>query len=242
MPNKSILITGISKGIGEAIARDFLERGHQVIGVGRSGNENLEKKDGFVFKQCDLLNTEAVQELAKNLGSEFEIDMFIHNAMYTPPHKPFLRYKADDLQMAHQVATIAPMQIIQRISSSMRKKNFGRIIFLGSLVQETGSIGQLAYLTAKSAMDGLMKGLTLELATSGITSNLILLGAVETEKLKAHVSEEQIEKIKEGVPTKKLVQINEIVEFMNYLLSEGSTAINGQRIPFGHAAQLKAFK
>ncbi|OUR93573.1 hypothetical protein A9Q84_19080 [Halobacteriovorax marinus] len=236
---KTILISGISKGIGAHLASHLLEVGHRVVGIGRQGNDNLEAHDSFKFYPCDLLELDSVKEVSKAIGKENEIDLFFHNAMYTPKHKPFLRYKDEDLIKAFTVCSASALTIINSIVTPMRKNKFGRILFLGSIIQETGSVGQLAYLTAKSSLDGLTKGLSLELATSGVTCNLLLLGPVETDKLKDNLSEEAYENIKNTIPTGEFVNVEHISGLVDFFLTPASTPINGVTLPVANSMHLR---
>jgi len=239
---KTILISGVSKGIGSFIATHLLNKGHTIIGMGRSNNEELNKNDNFHFYECDLLNSQVVTDVSKQIGKKHSVDMFFHNAMYTPKHKPFLRYTDEDMIKAYTVCSASALTIIKNIISPMRKNKFGRILFTGSLIQHTGSVGQLAYLTAKSSLDGLTKGLALELASSGVTCNLLMLGPVETDKLKDNLSEEAYEKVKSSIPTGEFVSQTHVAEMIEFFLSEASTPINGVSLPVGNGSQLRSFK
>ena len=125
---KTILISGVSKGIGAYIASHLLKSGQKVIGLGRSNNEELDKNENFHFYACDLLDSKAVQEVSKSIGKDHEIDLFFHNAMYTPKHKPFLRYNDEDMIKAFTVCSASALTISKNIISPMRKKKFGRIL------------------------------------------------------------------------------------------------------------------
>ncbi len=239
---KTILISGVSKGIGAFIASHLLANGQKVVGIGRSNNEELDNNDNFHFYACDLLDSESVNEVSKKIGKEHEIDLFFHNAMYTPKHKPFLRYKDEDMIKAFTVCSACALTIIKNIISPMRKKKFGRILFTGSLIQHVGSVGQLAYLTAKSSLDGLTKGLALELASSGVTCNLLMLGPVETDKLKNNLSAEAYEKVKSSIPTGEFVSQDHLAGIVDFFLTEASTPINGVSMPVGNASHLRNFK
>lgn len=236
---KTILISGVSKGVGAHLSAYLLNLGHKVIGIGRQDNEDLKDHENFKFYPCDLLDLAAVKEISKSIGKDNEVDLFFHNAMYTPKHKPFLRYNDEDLIKAFTVCSASALTIVKNIISPMRKKNFGRILFLGSIIQQTGSVGQLAYLTAKSSLDGLTKGLSLELASSGVTCNLLLLGPVETEKLKDNLSEEAYENIKKSIPTGEFVNADHLSGLVDFFLTPESTPINGVTLPVGNATHLR---
>jgi len=224
----SMVITGVSSGIGKYLCEYYLEQGLEVIGVGRSKPEFTSEK--FHFVQQDLTDLDKLEALGKELEEKYSPSSFIHNSMYTPGHKPFLRYKADDFIQAHKVCTIAPTLLLKKIAMGMKSRGHGRIIFMGSAVQLTGAPGQLVYLTAKSALSGLTKGLSIELALSKITVNQILLGPVETEKLKTNVDEERRQRILNSLPTQEFVSMEQISHVINYILSPESASYTGQEL------------
>ena len=234
---RTVLISGVSKGIGLALTKHFLEKGLSVIGIGRAAPENI-KNPLFSFIQCDLLDSDQLKNLLEILDKK-EIDIFIHSAMYTPKHAPFIKYDASDFIKAHIVSTVAPTIIIQKIGMGMKKRGYGRIAFLGSVIQMTGSTGQLPYLTAKSAMSGLVKGLALELGKYGITTNLFLLGAVDTAKVRDNLGAEKMGQLKEQLTNKRFIQEIEIAQSLESFMNEGTSIINGAEILLSNAQHLR---
>lgn len=234
---KTILITGVSRGIGHTLAHYLLEKGYRVIGVGRNFPEDL-RVSQFRFFPCDLLDLVQVESLVSQLENE-AIDVFVHNAMYTPKHAPFIRYRADDFLKAHFISTVAPTLIIQKIAMNMKKQAFGRILFIGSLIQHTGTQGQLPYLTAKSALSGLVKGLALELGKYSVTTNLFLLGAVETAKLKENLGAERLERLKEKLTYQRFIQEIDIAKSLESFINNSQTLINGTEIILSDTQHLR---
>jgi NAD(P)-dependent dehydrogenase (short-subunit alcohol dehydrogenase family) len=224
--SKKILITGVSGGLGAELAVAFKAQGHQVHGLGRSAAP-AGVVDRFIL--CDLLDLAAVAEVAKDLESE-SYDVFIHNAMWTPAHAPFIRYKAQDFLNAHTVATVAPALLLQKIGMGMKKLGAGQILFIGSLIQLTGSEGQLPYLTAKSALSGLVKGLAVELGKHGVTSNLVLLGAVDTPKVRENLSAEARASLEAKLPRGELITTEEVCRTLVHLIAGDLRLLNGSDI------------
>jgi len=223
---KCIVITGVSSGIGKYLCSYYLDRAMIVVGVGRSKPDF--DSENFFFHAQDLAKLEDLEDLGKEIEKLYSPDFFIHNAMYSPGHKPFLRYSAEDLIRAHKVCTVAPTLLLKKIAMGMRKKDYGRIVLMGSAVQLSGAPGQLAYVTAKTALSGLTKGLSLELATSAITVNQILLGPVATDKFKENIDEQRREIIRQSLPTKEFVSMDQISHALDYLLSKQSASYTGQ--------------
>ncbi len=235
---KTILITGVSKGIGLTLTEYFLEKNYNVIGLGRSAPEAITHPH-FSFLECDLLNFEDLKSTLKILDDR-NIDIFIHNAMYTPKHAPFIKYNAEDFMNAHALSTVAPTLIIQKIGMGMKKRGYGKIAFLGSIIQMTGSAGQLPYLTAKSGLSGLVKGLALELGKYGITTNLFLLGAVNTEKVRDNLGEEKMKLLAQQLTNKRFIETIEIAKALEGFISQENSIINGSEILLSNAQHLRS--
>jgi len=223
---KKVLITGVSAGIGAALARELTARGHVVDGLGRSPPAAGSVRD---FIACDLLDVGAIDEAIQAIGGR-DYDVFIHNAMWTPPHAPYIRYQAQDFMDAHMVSTVAPTLLLQKIGMGMKRRGGGQLLFLGSLIQHTGSDGQLPYLTAKAALGGLVKGLAVELGKYGVTSNLVLLGAVETEKVRQNLSAEALAGLKAKLPRGELIAVAEVARTLAHLVEGELRLINGSEI------------
>ena len=235
---RTILITGVSKGIGLTLTEHLLKKGFSVIGLGRSAPQEINNPN-FSFIQCDLLNFEELKSTLKILDTK-PIDFFIHNAMYTPKHAPFIKYNAEDFMNAHALSTVAPTLIIQKIGMGMKKRGYGKILFLGSIIQITGSAGQLPYLTAKSGLSGLVKGLALELGKYGITTNLFLLGAVNTEKIRDNLGEEKMKLLADQLTHKRFIETIEIAITLEGFLSTENSIINGSEILLSNAQHLRS--
>lgn len=239
MKKATILITGVSRGIGYQLAKRFLQDHHRVIGIGRVCPPDL--GPNFSFIGCDLGVEENRQKTLHSLA-ELEIDCFIHSASPSIEHKPHPMVTTAELQESFQVAVQSGLEIISLIGKKMRERNYGRIIFLGSAVQITGSSGQTHYHVAKSAQEGLVKSLCSELADHGITVNQLLLGPVDTEGLKEKTTEAQREKILASIPGKEFVNVEQIYAFLKYVNSYESAPLNGAMIPFVYGAQWRALR
>jgi NAD(P)-dependent dehydrogenase (short-subunit alcohol dehydrogenase family) len=242
MENRNILITGVSRGIGLETSRRFLAEGHKVVGIGRNPpEESILNNPLFTFLKCDLaIQTE--RESLKSQLKDLSIDLFIHSAMPSLPHGPHISTDQSEMRLAFEIGVNAPLEIITMIGKKMRSNQFGRIIFLGSAVQLTGSSGQTPYLTIKSAQEGLMKSLCAELSPYGITVNQLLLGLVLTPGLIQNTSEEQRESILNLVPVKKYVDYDQIFGFLKFILQKNSSPLNGAMIPFSYGAQWRTIK
>jgi 3-oxoacyl-[acyl-carrier protein] reductase len=129
--------------------------------------------------------------------------------------------------------------MMQQLAPGMRKRRYGRIILIGSVVQEMGGRGQMAYITSKSALSGLTKSFASELGDRNITANLILLGPVETEKFLGNTSSEIVSAIKDKMPNQRLIPVEQICNAADYLMSDQSSFVNGATLHLSGGIHLK---
>ncbi len=222
----NILITGASKGIGNAIAQELKNSGNVFV-TGR--NENALKsfgKDNYCI--CDL--SKDLTEL-KNFIIENKIDVLINNAgEYI--YGGLDNLKGNDIQRLYQTNLIAPANLISFAIPNMKEKKWGRIINIGSISGVMGEAYASVYSSSKAGLIGLTKALALELAEFNITVNTINPGWVETELGKNSIEESEFskEEILECIPQKRFVKPEEIAKLCKYLISDDAKGITGQSI------------
>lgn len=245
LEGKKALVTGSTSGIGLAIAERFLENGIDVIlhGSRDTGNElatELSAKHGAnatylradLTKQDDIL---AMQPIVK------DVDILVHNAGMQHVAR-FDQFPVDKLLAMANVHIIAPQLITQYALPHMIEQQWGRIIIMGSAHSFTASGGKAPYVTAKHALHGFSKGLTVDFAQYGITSNEIRPGYVDTPLVhkqiqdraaNANISYQEAEKALLSVhETGKFVDINEISNAALYLCSPMANSMTGNAVTF----------
>ncbi len=221
-----ILVTGASKGIGNAIAKELQSIG-EVYVTGRN-EKALVACNAKAFCVCDLskdINTLA-QFIEKN-----KIDILINNAgEYI--YGELETMKPEDIQRIYQTNLIAPAYLISKAIPNMKKKRWGRIINIGSISGVMGEAYASLYSSSKSGLTGLTKALALELAEYNITVNTINPGWVETELGKKSMEESYFlpEEIIESIPQKRFVEPEEVAKLCKYLISDDARGITGQSI------------
>lgn len=222
----NILVTGASKGIGNAIAQELQSVG-EVFVTGRD-EQALTACNAKGFCVCDL--SKDINILAKFI-EEKNIDVLINNAgEYI--YAGLETMNIADIQRLYQTNLIAPAYLISKAIPHMKGQRWGRIINIGSISGVMGEAYASIYSSSKSGLIGLTKALALELAEFDITVNTINPGWVETELGMNSIEESEFskEEIMETIPQKRFVKPQEVAKFCKYLISEDAKGITGQSI------------
>ena len=222
----NILVTGASKGIGNAIAQELQSVG-EVFVTGRD-EQALTACNAKGFCVCDL--SKDINILAKFI-EEKNIDVLINNAgEYI--YAGLETMNIADIQRLYQTNLIAPAYLISKAIPHMKGQRWGRIINIGSISGVMGEAYASIYSSSKSGLIGLTKALALELAEFDITVNTINPGWVETELGMNSIEESEFskEEIMETIPQKRFVKPQEVAKLCKYLISEDAKGITGQSI------------
>ncbi len=222
----NILVTGASKGIGNAIAQELHSVG-EVFVTGRN-EQALVACNAKGFCVCDL--SKDINELAKFI-IEKNIDVLINNAgeyIYSNLENMVIT----DIQRLYQTNLIAPAYLISQVIPYMKSQKWGRIINIGSISGVMGEAYASIYSSSKAGLIGLTKALALELAEYQITVNTINPGWVETELGMNSIDDSEFskEEIIDTIPQKRFVKPEEVAKLCKYLISEDAKGITGQSI------------
>lgn len=227
-----ILVTGVSKGIGKAIAKGLRDKCDLFL---TSRNENLlkqtaEETNAKDFCVCDLSNQADLDRLAEFIKNN-EIDVLINNAgEYT--YREIEKMDYEQISKILSINLIAPTYLCIAAVKSMKQKKWGRIINIGSISGVMGEAYASLYSASKAGLIGLTKSLALELAEYNITVNIINPGWVETEMGFNSIKESGFSVVDtlETVPQKRFVQPEEIEKLIEYLISPDAKGVTGQSI------------
>ena len=203
MQGKIALVTGATRGIGRAVAEELVSKGAFVIGTATSekGAESIsaylgEKGKGLVLNVADQASIDAVLEQIKQ---EFgDIDILVNNAGITRDNL-LMRMKDDEWFDILQTNLSSVYHLSKAMLRTMMKKRFGRIINIGSVVGSMGNAGQTNYCAAKAGLIGFSKALAKEVASRGITVNVVAPGFIATDMTDV-LSEELKNKILTQIP------------------------------------------
>lgn len=222
----NILVTGASKGIGNAIANELQDIG-EVFVTGRN-EKALAECNAKDFCICDL--SKDINILADFIKKN-DIDVLVNNAgEYIYSELENMNFT--DIQRLYQTNLVAPAYLTSKVIPNMKNKKWGRIINIGSISGVMGEAYASIYSSSKAGLIGLTKALALELAEHNITVNTINPGWVETELGMASIDDSEFsrEEIIETIPQRRFVKPEEVAKLCKYLISEDAKGITGQSI------------
>ena len=226
------LVTGGSRGIGEAISKALKAEGYEVAATYAGNDEKaaaFTEATGIKTFKWNVADYDAskagIAQVEADLGP---IDVVVANAGITrdaPFHKmtPEAWKEVIDTNLTGVFNTVHP------VWPGMRERKFGRVIVISSINGQKGQFGQVNYAATKAGDLGIVKSLAQEGARAGITANAICPGYIATEMVMA-IPEEVRQKIVAGIPAGRLGEPDEIARCVVFLASENSGFINGSTI------------
>jgi 3-oxoacyl-[acyl-carrier protein] reductase len=222
---KRILVTGCTKGIGEAIARRYKEQGHYVIGTG-TGTVKPNYIDEYI--QCDFSNQEHINGACEIIAN-LRVDVLINNAGINIINN-FCDIRPEDFLKVQQVNVYAPFRFCQSVLPHMEHQGWGRIVNVTSVWGKISKQGRASYSASKFAVDGFTVALANEYASKGILANCVAPGFINTDMTWNNLGPEGVEQILKNVPIGRLAKIDEVAKFANWLGSSENTYMSGQNI------------
>ena len=235
LDNKIALVTGGSRGIGEAIARKFAEQGAHVAFTYHSSAERAqsvaESLRAYGVKavayRSDAASYAESEQLVQAVLTEFGgLDVLVNNAGITRD-KLLLRMGEEDWDAVMQNNLKSVFNLTKHATRHFMKTRSGSIVNLTSIVGLTGNPGQANYAASKAGIIGFTKSVAQELGSRNIRSNAVAPGFVETE-MTAELSEEVRSKYLENIPLQRLGRAEEIANACLFLASDLSSYVNGQ--------------
>lgn len=223
---RTVLITGGNRGIGRAIAEEFVALGHRVAVTARSG----EGPAGSLTVIADVTDAESLDraftEVEAALGP---VEVVVANAGITRDTL-LLRMSEEDFTDVIDTNLSGAFRVVKRASKGMLKARFGRVILVSSVVGLLGSAGQINYSASKSGLIGMARSLTRELGSRGITANVVAPGFIETD-MTAELPPEQQEAYLKQIPAGRFASPEEVARVIAWLASDDAGYISGAVIP-----------
>jgi len=223
---RTVLITGGNRGIGRAIAEEFLAAGHRVAVTARSGDG----PEGALTVRADVTDAASVDaaftEVEKELGP---VEVVVANAGMTRDTL-MMRMSDDDFTSVVDTNLAGAFRVAKRASKGMLKARFGRIVLISSVVGLYGSAGQVNYSASKSGLVGIARSITRELGARGITANVVAPGFIDTD-MTAALPEDLQKKYLESIPAARFGDSAEIAKAVAWLAGDDAGYISGAVIP-----------
>ena len=235
LENKTVLITGASRGIGRGIATVFAEHGANVVFTYSSSVDaaNALEKElqslGVQAKgyQSNAADFDQAQELLEKVLADFStIDVLINNAGITKDNL-LMRISEEDFDKVIEVNLKSVFNLTKAVQRTMLKQRHGSIINMSSVVGVKGNAGQSNYAASKAGIIGFSKSIALELGSRNIRCNVIAPGFIETE-MTAQLSEDVVVGWRAGIPLKRGGSPTDVANACVFLASDLSSYITGQ--------------
>ena len=226
MTARTVLVTGGNRGIGHAIATEFLAQGHRVAVTARSG----EGPTGALTVRADVTDGAALDaafaEVEQQLGP---VEVVVANAGITRDTL-LMRMSDDDFDDVVDTNLGGAFKVVKRASKGMLKARFGRIILISSVVGLFGGPGQVNYSSSKAGLVGMARSITRELGARGITANVVAPGFIETD-MTAELPEQTQADYKKSIPAGRFATPTEVARVVAWLAGDDAGYISGAVIP-----------
>ena len=221
-----VLITGGSRGIGLACARQFAALGDRVAITYNSSPPPPE----FFSVKCDVASADDIERAFTEIENHFgPVQVLVSNAGITRDML-LLRMSENDFAEVVNVNLTAAFRVCKRATQGMLRARAGRIILMSSVVALLGSAGQANYAASKAGLIGLARSLARELGSRNITVNVVAPGPVDTD-MTASLGEKRLAELLASVPLGRTATVDEIAGVVTFLASSDGAYITGAVIP-----------
>jgi 3-oxoacyl-[acyl-carrier protein] reductase len=236
MTAKVALVTGASRGIGQAIAIAIGKMGYQVVGTAttEAGAEAITahfQQSGIngVGMMMNVSNTASVDATLKAITEQFGAPAVLVNNAGITKDNLMLRMKDDEWYDVIDINLNSLYRLSKACLRGMTKGRWGRIINISSVVGAMGNAGQSNYAAAKAGMDGFTRALAREIGSRGITVNGVAPGFIDTDMTKK-LGDDQRDALKSQIPLQRLGSPEEIAGVVAFLVSVAAGYVTGETI------------
>ncbi len=228
------VVTGASRGIGEAIAHALAAQGRHVVCVARNAEKlqatvkSIQDAGGLAsVKTCDMSDADAITELIESVAQEHgRLDILVNNAGITRDNL-LLRMSDEEFDDVIQTNLRGVFVACRAALRPMMRGKWGRVINLGSVSGLVGNAGQANYAAAKAALSGFTKSLGKEMAAKNITANVVAPGFIQTDMTDV-LPQPVKDAAQKAIPLSRFGQPAEIAAAVAFLASEDAGYVTGQ--------------
>lgn len=231
---KTIVITGATRGLGLATARQAIIEGYKVIAVGRSLSNELDAEikkhaTSLFFESFDFNEVEKIHAFAKHLAKTYgRLWGLVNNAALGTDGVLATLHERDVAQLI-RVNVEAPILLTKYLLRPMLINRCGRIVNISSIIATTGFSGLSVYGATKAALAGFTRSLSREVGKAGITVNTVAPGYMETS-MTSGLQGEKLESIRRRSPLGNLAMAEDVAHAVIYLLSDKAANVTGSTI------------
>ena len=237
LQGKVALVTGASRGIGQATALELGRQGAIVIGTATSAN-GAEKITAVLQQQgiegvglvLDVCQPESVAEVLKTIQDSYGAPQILVNNAGITRDNLMLRMGEEDWQSVIDTNLNSLFRLSKAVLRGMSKARWGRIINISSVVGSMGNAGQANYAAAKAGVEGFGRALAREVGSRNITVNAVAPGFIDTDMTR-ELPEAQRDALKSQIPLARLGEAQEIADTVAFLASDKAAYITGATIP-----------
>jgi 3-oxoacyl-[acyl-carrier protein] reductase len=233
LENQVALVTGASRGIGQAIAKALAGAGARVIGTATSESGAAGISDWLGDKGrgavLDVGNAASIDGLLADLDSRGEMPTILVNNAAITRDTLLLRMKPEDWDAVIATNLTSVFRLSKGVLKRMMKERNGRIVSLTSIVGLTGNAGQANYAAAKAGILGFTKSLAKEIASRGVTVNAVAPGFIDTDMTRT-LTDDQRTALTSQVPMARLGSVDDIAAAVLFLCSPGAAYVTGETL------------
>lgn len=230
------LISGASRGIGQAIARELGRRGATVIGTAttEAGAEAIGRDLQTADSQgrglrLDVTDPGSVATVVETVTQEFGNPTILVNNAGIARDNILLRLKEEEWNSVLDTDLSSVYRLSRAVLRGMLKTRYGRVVSITSVIGATGNAGQTNYAAAKAGIIGFTKSLAREVGSRGITVNAVAPGFIDTEMTQA-LPEAQRTALLQSIPLHRLGNVQDVANAVAFLVSEEAAYITGETL------------